>query len=386
MNKSELQKYHNAKVQLISWRDEFLVRSGADKGVAAAPDGARDWVIESLDNGKIKLKSSRGDYLYRPNTPQGVTTGGADIGTEWRVERLDDGKIKLKSWRGDYLHRPAGGGPAVTTWSVGVGNHWGLRVIEAQPDVVISQIFYDGRVARTEADEYVEITNRGIGPANISGWTISADDVGQSYTFADDTVLRAGEVVRVYTNETHPEFGGYSYGSGRAIWNNKGDTGRLMNGSGAVVSEFPYGHKKKERTIQDVLDEQGVSGCTVVADAREVQSSKGGRVGFLDALERALVSLIEDPADGNAYTAASAVRDNWDGVPADADAATIQQIIRDHVEHQRLILLDEQSIWLGDASESIDNAWIFFLREGMGDTHYIYVDRKGKKDTYQEIS
>ena len=75
---------------------------------------------------KVKLKSSKGDYLHRPDTPHGVTTWNTGSGNEWTLEILN-GKIKLKSSKGDYLHRsdaPHG----VTTWNTGSGNEWTLEL------------------------------------------------------------------------------------------------------------------------------------------------------------------------------------------------------------------------------------------------------------------
>ena len=106
--------------------------------------------------------------------------------------------------------------------------------------VVITTIFYDGVTKFTEADEYIEIGNQGNAPADISGWRVYADDRSQDFSFAAGTVLQPGQIVRIYTNEIHPESGGLSFGSRRAIWNNKGDTGYLYDASGQVVSSFRY--------------------------------------------------------------------------------------------------------------------------------------------------
>jgi hypothetical protein len=42
----------------------------------------------------------------------------------------------------------------------------------------------------------------------------------------------------VYTNSDIA--GSFSFGSGRAIWNNRGDCGRLYNAQGALVDEYCY--------------------------------------------------------------------------------------------------------------------------------------------------
>ncbi|WP_049573563.1 lamin tail domain-containing protein [Streptomyces sp. SBT349] len=112
-----------------------------------------------------------------------------------------------------------------------------------KPDVVITHVQNKGQVKRTQADEFVEIMNRGTEPADISGWVLGADDAGQDFTFPAGTVLQPGQRIRIYTNETHAGWGGFSYGSKRPIWNDKGDVAKLATPGGDVVSEFPYGDK-----------------------------------------------------------------------------------------------------------------------------------------------
>ncbi|WP_129842266.1 lamin tail domain-containing protein [Streptomyces sp. RFCAC02] len=113
-----------------------------------------------------------------------------------------------------------------------------------EPDVVLTDVRFRG-TAKNQADEYVEIMNRGSEPADISGWQLGADDAGQDFVFPAGTVIQPGQRIRVYTNEVHPEWGGHSYGINRPIWNNKGDNALLQNTAGKTVSEFPYGDKVK---------------------------------------------------------------------------------------------------------------------------------------------
>ncbi len=110
-----------------------------------------------------------------------------------------------------------------------------------RPDVHITTVRNKGEVKYTQADEFVEIVNRGTVAANISGWTLGADDAGQDFTFPPGTVLQPGQRIRIYTNEVHPEWGGFSYGSKRPIWNDKGDLAKLRDPSSNVVSEYGYG-------------------------------------------------------------------------------------------------------------------------------------------------
>ena len=54
-------------------------------------------------------------------------------------------------------------------------------------------------------------------------------------------MLEPGGVARVYTNEVHPEWGGFSFQSGNAVWNNSApDTAGLFDAAGALVSTRSY--------------------------------------------------------------------------------------------------------------------------------------------------
>lgn len=110
--------------------------------------------------------------------------------------------------------------------------------------VEITKIFYKGKVKRTQSDEYIEITNLGTAPADLSGWYITASaGKKQSFTFPNETVLQAGKSFRIYTNEVHPEWGGFSFASSIAIWNDTGDEGRLYDAAGNLVSGLAYDDK-----------------------------------------------------------------------------------------------------------------------------------------------
>lgn len=118
-----------------------------------------------------------------------------------------------------------------------------MFAVSGKPDPVITQVRFKGGVKRTQADEFVEIVNRGTAPADISGWVLGADDAGQDFTFPPGTVLAPGQRIRIYTNEDHPESGGFNYGIKRPIWNDKGDIAKLRDPAGTTVSEHPYGDK-----------------------------------------------------------------------------------------------------------------------------------------------
>jgi len=105
--------------------------------------------------------------------------------------------------------------------------------------VIIQSVYYDGQVYRVESDEYAVIANVGTAAINLGGWRLNAGDNGQDFTFPS-VDLAPGQKIHVYTDESHPETGGFSFGRGQAIWNNKGDCGALYDRSGAEVSSYCY--------------------------------------------------------------------------------------------------------------------------------------------------
>ena len=112
---------------------------------------------------------------------------------------------------------------------------------EEDYNVQITYIFYDGLVPRAESDEYVEITNLGDQAQDLAGWVLKDISEGYpSFTFPS-YILAPGKSTRVYTNEYHPEWGGFSFEYSRAIWNNsEADVAVLYNKQGKEVSRKSY--------------------------------------------------------------------------------------------------------------------------------------------------
>ena len=107
-------------------------------------------------------------------------------------------------------------------------------------NVQITDIFYDGLVPSVESDEYVEITNLGALQVDLAGWVLKDISGNPSFTFPS-YILQPGKQLRVYTNEVHSEYGGFTFGYGKAIWNNSNpDTAALFNDQGQEVSRRSY--------------------------------------------------------------------------------------------------------------------------------------------------
>ncbi|MCP4105145.1 MAG: hypothetical protein GY749_06355 [Desulfobacteraceae bacterium] len=109
--------------------------------------------------------------------------------------------------------------------------------------VEITNILCHGEVKRVQSDEYIEIANKGTGDADMSGWRVTSSGRGQDFTFPEGAALQPGKSFRIYTNEVHAEWGGFSFGSKTAIWNDKGDVGILYDADGKEISKFSYGDK-----------------------------------------------------------------------------------------------------------------------------------------------
>ncbi|MEA5510228.1 LamG-like jellyroll fold domain-containing protein [Crocosphaera sp. UHCC 0190] len=124
------------------------------------------------------------------------------------------------------------------------GANWTQENLEfLQPlkaNVEIAEIVYKGHVKRTQSDEYIEIRNSGNGAADLSNWKVTSSGKEQIFAFPEGTSLAAGQIIRVYTNEVHQESGGFSFGSKTAIWNDKGDMGKVLDSEGNEVSSFSY--------------------------------------------------------------------------------------------------------------------------------------------------
>ena len=108
--------------------------------------------------------------------------------------------------------------------------------------VGIECIFYDGEVPRSEADEYVQIVNNSRQSVILEDWRLAdLGDRRQEFTFEESYTLAVGERIRVYTNQVHPQWGGFSFAYGRSIWHNTDpDTAGLFDSAGRLVSKKTY--------------------------------------------------------------------------------------------------------------------------------------------------
>ena len=107
------------------------------------------------------------------------------------------------------------------------------------PNIQIVFIHFDGDVPSLESDEFAQITNQGLTAVNLQGWRLNAGDPEQDFYFPN-FLLDPGLSCRIYTDENHPEYCGFSFDIGQEIWNNGGDCGYLYDDEGAQASKYCY--------------------------------------------------------------------------------------------------------------------------------------------------
>ncbi len=106
--------------------------------------------------------------------------------------------------------------------------------------------------------EFIEIVNATSSPLDLDGCKIQDRLISPSGTpgifenffgfgakaFGADSILPPGQVIRVYTREKEPDEVSPKWylfaGRKAAVWNNRGDTGRIVNESGDTVAELTY--------------------------------------------------------------------------------------------------------------------------------------------------
>ncbi len=87
--------------------------------------------------------------------------------------------------------------------------------------------------------EYVDIRNYDNSPVSMAGWRLE-DAAGNGYNFPDSYVLGLDATVRIHICSGMNDAANLYWGRCSAVWNNNGDTARLINPFGIVVHEYSY--------------------------------------------------------------------------------------------------------------------------------------------------
>ncbi len=128
-----------------------------------------------------------------------------------------------------------------TTTTTKVSSTTTTLKISKNSDIVISAVQFDApgddRKKENLNGEWVEISNSGDSDVDLAGWTLN-DDGNHVYNFPSNFKIKSGNSVKIHTgSETDTEFDLY-WNSGRAIWNNDGDTATLKDKDGKVIDKM----------------------------------------------------------------------------------------------------------------------------------------------------
>ncbi len=108
------------------------------------------------------------------------------------------------------------------------------------PPVAITYMFADG-AGPSEADEYVALINVSPVSVDLMGWTLRDIADGRPSFVFPSVPIRPWQEVRVYTNEVHAVWGGFTFNSGTAIWSNcEPDVAGLLGTDGVLVTQATY--------------------------------------------------------------------------------------------------------------------------------------------------
>jgi hypothetical protein len=204
--------------------------------------------MSQLASRRDKVRIS-GWLMMDPEHPDQI---GKTRGTIWEIHPI----MQIETMSGGAWHPLDNGttgvssapavaqtAPVVTPVDTATVPAAGNAQVQDNKSVQITNINFDGQKGSSEPDEYVEMTNQGTQPVDMTDWLLQ-DSGGRNFYKWESYVLQPGASIRVYTNEDHPESGGFSFQSARAIWGNSGDVAELYDSDQQLVSRYGYGNKK----------------------------------------------------------------------------------------------------------------------------------------------
>jgi hypothetical protein len=198
------------------------------------------WTIdaENLEKAVFKLD------IYAKDAPyaiwQTVTNLGSSTGTlNYFLSPVDKRDFLIKVTT-QYLR----------TWTIAIEDN--ATATTSYP-IQITSIHYRGTVfppdpakgfcyKRVEPDEYVVIKNLSSCFQDLTGWTLkNISKPSPPFKFPPYTIF-PGEIVRIYTDEYHPETGGFTFyfGTGDLWSNDNPDIAVLYDAQGNEVSRKSY--------------------------------------------------------------------------------------------------------------------------------------------------
>jgi hypothetical protein len=199
------------------------------------------WAIQAqnLDTAVFKLA------IYTEEQPfamlQTVSNDGGTSGTvNFSVSSIDKRNLFVKVTALNIQH-----------WTIDIEDN---ATAATYYSVEISSIHFKGTIypvdpsagcctyERIEPDEYVVIKNLGLGSQDMTGWLLKNISKPTPVFKFPNFVIGPGEIIRVYTDEYHPETGAltFYYGYGDIWSNDHADIAVLYDAFGNEVSRKSY--------------------------------------------------------------------------------------------------------------------------------------------------
>ena len=113
-------------------------------------------------------------------------------------------------------------------------------VKEAVPPAAASSNSSEVRIASIDCKgkpEVVVVENSGPSTQDLTGWKVSDDGQGHTFNFPNGFLMRPGSSVKLVSGGSGQDTESVIYWKTRTVWNNDGDTARLFDPSGEMVSE-----------------------------------------------------------------------------------------------------------------------------------------------------
>ncbi|MCZ7668257.1 MAG: lamin tail domain-containing protein [Chloroflexi bacterium] len=127
-------------------------------------------------------------------------------------------------------------GNSSSNYTVG-SNIPSLSSPETTGDVQITYAYYAGNDPN-EPNEFIEVKNNDTHSVQLHNWTLTnVEDETFSFPYL---VLQPGQVCRIYTNEYHTQWCGFTFEQGNEVWSNEGDTITLNNEAGQAIDTCSY--------------------------------------------------------------------------------------------------------------------------------------------------
>ena len=113
-------------------------------------------------------------------------------------------------------------------------------VKEAVPPAPASYNSSEIRIASIDCKgkpEVVVVENSGPSTQDLTGWKVSDDGQAHTFNFPNGFLMRPGSSVKLVSGGSGQDTERVIYWKTRTVWNNDGDTARLFDPSGEMVSE-----------------------------------------------------------------------------------------------------------------------------------------------------